>query len=435
MISDAGFDTVPARHPATTAALVAAVVAASAAFAHGFKLAAEWALDTYGGSQHSTAAAHRLAPLAVGIIVVVAVLVSAELAKRAARLRPDGSGLEAIAASARGERRRISVVATLHRATGIWLNAAGLVSIGRETAIIETGGALGSVVGRKSGGKGDSMAVAGIAAAFAAAYHAPLAATIYVEEHLRVRRSRRAIRFTVAGAVGGHLVSIWLLGGHAVFPAIEGSRWALLTGGLAVTLPAAIAARIFIRVRTIASDDTGWRARWGPKASPSVRMGCALVAGATVAIAPWAAGNGMDPLRAVPVTASFTLAGALLIAKTIGTTAALAAGAPGGIISPSMAIAGGGALTVALAIDRVGLDVSNPWDLVVAGMVVGVAVGLRSPLMAPVMVAELLGDYTLVPALAVVAVAAHGLDRAFDALVKHFGAETETLDEVHDEDG
>lgn len=432
---EAGFDTVPARRPVATAALVVVVAAASAAFAHGFKLAAEWVMDLYAGSESSTGAAHRLAPLAVGIVVVIVVLVSAELARLATKLRPGGSGLEAIAASARGESRRISVVATLHRSSAIWLNAAGLVSIGRETAIIETGGALGSVVGRKSGGKGDSMAVAGIAAAFAAAYHAPLAATIYVEEHLGVHRSRRAIRFTVAGAVIGHLTAIWLLDGHAVFPPIEGSRWAVLVGGVALALPAALAARVFLRLRTIAADEQGWRDRLNDRQRRIVRWTAALVAGATVAIAPWAAGNGMDALRAVPVAATFTLAGGLLLAKLIGTTAALAAGAPGGVISPSMAIAGGAALLALLCAGRVGLDVTNPWDLVVPALVVGVAIGLRSPVMAPFLVAELLGDYTLLPALAVVAAVAFLFDRSFDIIVQHFGADTEILDEVHDEDG
>ena len=49
-------------------------------------------------------------------------------------------------------------------------------------------------------------------------------------------------------------------------------------------------------------------------------------------------------------------------------------------------------------------------------MVVGVVVGLQSPLMAPLLVAELLGDYTLVPALVVVAMAAYGADRAIDVV-------------------
>ena len=217
-------------------------------------------------------------------------------------------------------------------------------------------------------------------------------------------------------------------------PGIGGSRWALLVGGLAVTVPATLAARVFFRLRTLATDA---HARPGVTTARrrGVTIGAALVAGASVAVAPWAAGNGIDALAAVPTGPTFAVAGGLLVGKLVGTTAALVAGAPGGVIFPSMAIAGGAALTVALSVDRVGWHVSQPWDLVVAAMVAGVAIGLRSPLMAPFLVAELLGDYTLVPALGVVALTAHLIDRAIDRVGEHFGRRTEALDAVRDEDG
>lgn len=425
---DDGYDTVPDRPVGATVALVALVVTASAAVAEGFRRTAQWAVELYAGTESSTAAADELSPVLVAALVATAVLVAAALGRRASRRWPGASGLEAVAASARGEPRRISATATSDRVAAIWAVAAGLVSIGRETAIIEAGGAVGAKAGRRTGGKGDAMAVAGIAAAFAAAYHAPLAAMVYVEEHLRVRGSGRAVRFTVAGAVGGHLVAVGLLGGDALFPPLEGSRWALLIAGLAVAVPAAMTARVFLRLRTAAAAD-GWRERLPSAGRHAVVVTAALVAGLAVALAPDAAGNGMDGLRTVPVSATVGLAVALVVGKIVGTTAALAAGAPGGVISPSMAIAGGAALLVALGADAAGLAVDHPWDIVVAAMVVGVAVGLRSPIMAPLLVAELLGDYTLVPALAVVALAAYAIDRLVDLVTR-----SRPSDKVHDED-
>lgn len=426
-MEDRGFDTRPDRHPAATVALVAVVVVATAAFAEGFRRSAEWVIEWYSGAAGSTGAAGKLAPWIVGALVTSVVLVAAAIERHATRIRPGGSGLAAIAASARGEGRRISSTATAYRAGAIWTVAGGLVSLGRESAIIETGGALGAVTGRRSGGKGDAMAVAGIAAGFAAAYHAPLAATVYLEEHLGIRRSRRAVRFAVAGALGGHLTAMWLLGGHAIFPGIEGSRWELLAAGLVVVLPAVAASRVFRRLRIAASAD-GWRARLTTRRRHLAVAAAALVAGATVALIPDAAGNGMDALRSVPAAATYSLAAAMLIGKIIGTTAALAAGTPGGVISPSMAIAGGAALLVALAAQEAGVPIDHPWDVVVAAMVVGVVVGLRSPLMAPLLVAELLGDYTLVPALVVIALAAYGADRVIDVVV------TGPPEKVRDED-
>ena len=61
------------------------------------------------------------------------------------------TGIEAVAASARGEGRDISFRATTLRVAATWIVSAGLVSIGRESAIVESGGSLGSVIGRRSG--------------------------------------------------------------------------------------------------------------------------------------------------------------------------------------------------------------------------------------------------------------------------------------------
>lgn len=434
-----GYDKVPDRSPVVTVALVAAVATAAAAFAEGFRRGAEWLIERYADAESSTGAARELAPGVVVVVVATVVVLAAAIGRRAARRRPGGSGLEALAASARGEPRRISAVATGYRVTAIWSVAAGLVSLGRESAIIEAGGAMGSVTGRRTGGKGDAMALAGIAAAFAAAYHAPLAAIVYVEEHLRVRGSRRAVRFAVAGAIGGHLVTVGLLDSEALFPPVAGSRWALVVAGLAVAVPAAVAARVFLGLRTVAADD-GWRQRLPTTMRYGVVAVAAVVAGLAVALAPDAAGNGMDGLRTVPVSATVGLAVALLVGKIVGTTAALAAGAPGGVISPSMAIAGGAALLVVLGAEAAGLAVEHPWDVVVAAMVVGIAVGLRSPIMAPLLVAELLGDYTLIPALAVVALAAAGIDRLLDLAATGVDrlahrAATEPATRVRDEDG
>jgi len=105
----------------------------------------------------------------------------------------------------------------------------------------------------------------------------------------------------------------------------------------------------------------------------------------------------------------------------MGTTAALGAGAPGGVLSPTLAVAAGCALLI-----------DDRWEAMVAAMAVGVAVGMRSPLVAVFLVPELLGAYRLVLPIAVVVGIAFVLDRGIDVLVARYGRFIPTG--VYDED-
>ncbi len=100
-----GFDTRPDRHPAFTVVLVAVVVLASAGAAVGFKESALWLVDAWGDSHDVTRVAD-LHPRLVFGIVTLATLLAAVLGRIAGERWPRQSGLEAVAASARGEDRR-----------------------------------------------------------------------------------------------------------------------------------------------------------------------------------------------------------------------------------------------------------------------------------------------------------------------------------------
>lgn len=413
-----------------TLALFAVVVFVAAAFAHYFRETSQFLIEQYAERHDPTSAADRVAPVFVFLLVAVSVGIAAALGRYVDRRWGHHVGVEAVAASARNEGRSISLRATMARSFATWTVSTGLVSIGRESAIIETGGAVGAVTGRRFRGRGDAMATAGIAAAFAAAYHAPVAALFYVEEHLGVRRSRRAIAFAVSGAAVGHALSVGLLGGHVIFPPTEGSRWAMLFWSLVVLVPSVLAARLFLQLRV--------RVRGGAlaklvRAPEWVGIGIfAVVAGIAVAVFPLAAGNGMEALRIGAASSTLSVAVALSVGKLIGTTASLGAGAPGGVLTPTISIASGTALLAVLAIDGLGGDIAQPWDVMVAALAVGVAVGLRSPLMAVFLIPEMLGDYTLVPVIAVVVLGAVALDRGLDWVVVKIGARIPTG--VYDED-
>lgn len=87
-----------------------------------------------------------------------------------------------------------------------------------------------------------------------------------------------------------------------------------------------------------------------------------------------------------------------------------------------MGIAGGVGLLVVLAARDLGLTVDHPWNAMVACMAIGVAVGLRAPLVAIVLIPEMLGDYVLIPAIALVVGMAVVVDRGLTLAIDHFGA-------------
>jgi H+/Cl- antiporter ClcA len=102
------------------------------------------------------------------------------------------------------------------------------------------------------------------------------------------------------------------------------------------------------------------------------------------------------------------------------------------VLTPTISITSGTALLTLLAVDRLGLAVVHPWDVMVVAMAVGVAVGLRSPFGAVFLLPEMLGDYTLVPPVAVIVALAVLLDRGLDRLVVRAGEEVPTG--IYDED-
>ena len=413
-----GYQVPPSRPRWLTTLLFAGVVVVAAGVAHLFRETARWVIEWYSDEPDVVSASSSLHWLVVCGIVAGSVFVAAWLGRLVDARHASSTGIEAVAASARGERRWISLRASAVKAIGTWIASTGLTSIGRESAIIEIGGAVGAVAGRRSGGRGDALATAGIAAAFAAAYHAPFAAVLYLERAPRrapvatravVRRHRRRRR------------------SPAVDPPHVRARHLPHARGLAVGDARPRPAR----------RDPGRRRRPRPARAACAGEGgrhrrvasvlpwwivvavFALVAGAAVATFPFAAGNGMEALRHTAVGPTVAIAVALSIGKLVGTTASLGSGAPGGAISPSLSVAAGTALLTIYGLDALGIqpDTAVIWGALVAAMAVGVAVGLRSPVLAVVLVPELVGDYTFLPLIAVVVIVARVIDLGVDRLV------------------
>lgn len=388
----------------------AGVAIAGALFAHAFTASGGLVLEWWASSDDpiDAATALRHPVVVVGVVATLALAVAAGTIGR--RMASGLTGLSHVAAAARGDGPGPSFRATSVRSLGTWFASFGLGSIGRESAIIEMGAAFGTAAGRHRR-FAPSLAAAGITAAFTAAYHAPFAGVLYVVEHLRIRRNPRALLYTLVGAGVGHLISVTVLGTEPIFPAVtDGSRDVVILG-LVVAVPTGIAIRTFYELRTRFTVD-----RFGSRTS--VRVAFLVIAGATVAVAPGIAGNGMAGLRHASGDTVLQVALALALVKFIGTWAALGSGAPGGTLSPTIAVAAGWALLTTLALESVGFAVpGDPWSAMVMAMPVGVAVGLRSPLVAIVLIPEMLGDLSLIPAAALVVAVAVAVDRLGDHFV------------------
>ena len=432
--STIGFHAKPDRHPAVTLELFLVVVGVSVSIAVGFKELGLRVVEWYGDSTDASAASASLAAGTTFAIVAGSVLAAAALGWLAARRWPHRAGLEAIAATASGEDRGISLRATLLRGTGTWLMVIGMAPVGREAAILETGGAVGSTLGRRFGGRGAALAAAGAVAAFATAYHPPLSGIVYKEEHLRVRGSRRALRFTIAGSLLGFLLATQAYGVEVILPTVDASWSRLAVAGLVAVVPATLGARLYLEVRNRLSDARERRA-----VRPVVRAGVAVLpaalAGAEVARYPLTAGNGMDSLRHVAPTVSVVGAVALAMAagKALGSTAIISGGAPGGAMTPTIVVGAGSAMLAVLAGNGLGWGTPDVWALTVLAGSAAIAVGLRAPLTAILLLPELTGRYALLPATAAVVLCAVVVDRGLDRCV---GRLAERLPAgVRDEDG
>lgn len=407
-----------------TAALMAAVAVAAAGFAQGFRWLIGTGVAAVAGFSDPIDAASSLPRWRLAGTVAITVFAAVAIGRQATARYHQRLGVAAVAAAARGDGPGPSLAGSLTRAVGTLAASVGLTSIGRESAIIETGGSLGAAAARLARRPVAPLARAGIAAAFSAAYHAPVAAVLYTHEHLGAgkappgsgnRRAAGALAtaHAAAGAVAGFAAARFLFGGEAIFPAGHhplSAATALLAG--VALVPAYAASRIFFLVRENLAARTA-RAGAAPEAwlrwiGPAA---LAVAAGAAVAIVPSTAGNGMEAIRQAATGPTVTLALALLVGKLVATTFAIGAGAPGGIVSPSMAVAAGAALTTYHAAAELGITLGGSWwDGALVVMAVGLATSVRSPLVAIVMVAEMAGDLRLVPLSALTVGACYLLD-------------------------
>lgn len=307
-------------------------------------------------------------------------------------------------------RVRVTLVRSVLQALASWLAIAGGNSLGREGPLIQAGAAAGEAARRVFGLDGDDARVVlatGVAAGFASAYNAPIAACLFVVEVVTgVLAVDVIVPIALASVIATIAVRVSLgdapLYGARVFAFDEREVIAFVGLGVAIA-PVGVG---FLRLLGIV--ETAWR-RVALPAPARLALGGALCGGVLVAL-PLASGNGFEPLSLL-LDGRLALGAVawLLLAKPVATAITVGAGNPGGVFTPTLLL---GALVGVLYATGLGAllgdgALSPPGAYALVGLAAALAATTHAPLTAALLACELTGDYALaVPLLATCAVAA-----------------------------
>lgn len=309
-------------------------------------------------------------------------------------------------------RVRVPLVRSALQAFASWLAIVGGNSLGREGPLIQFGAAAGEGV-RRAFRIDDASArlvlAAGVAAGFASAYNAPIAAALFVAEIVTgVLVLEAAVPMILASVIATVLTRLAIgtapLYGLRDFGA-PGAVELLSFAGLGlVAAPIGVG---FLRLLGMAD-------RWWRKLPLPVRPAAGgLVCGAVLCALPQVAGNGFEPLSMLLDGRVAVVAVAwLVLAKPLATTATVASGNPGGVFTPTLLIGGCVGTLYAAALHAVlGDAIGVPGAYALVGLAAALAATTHAPLTAAILACELSGDFGLVLPLLVASALAAGIAR------------------------
>jgi CIC family chloride channel protein len=386
----------PAPHSAGRFALGVLVVAVAAAgFAILFRSALMMAVQTLYGA-HDLVAAVGGMPAAQRVLLAAVGGLGAGLIGLVVQRFGSNQGVGDVMEAVVLGRVRLSMQVTLLKSLASWCAIMSGGSLGREGPLIQFGGAVGQLVGRRLGlssSHARRLIAAGTAAGFAAAYNTPFAAVLFMVEVVTGVIVLDAIlpaliATTIATALTRASVGEGAIYGQRLFE-LRATSELLAFAGLGVV--AALVAQGFMRLLSLgeqAFQRSGIRQPW------RAALG-GLLAGGCAAGIPEVAGNGYEPLNLLldnEFGAGFVLC--LLLGKSLATTASVSSGSPGGVFTPSLLIGGAVGFLYAHVLGMVAqLGAIGGYALV--GMAAAIAATTHAPLMAAVLVFELSGDYAI----------------------------------------
>ncbi|MDE2252758.1 MAG: chloride channel protein [Betaproteobacteria bacterium] len=294
---------------------------------------------------------------------------------------------------------RLPLVPNLVRTGSSLVAVSGGITIGREGTMIQFASVISSIIGRI--GRADAahqrlIVACGAAAGFAGAYHAPIAGTLFVAEIILGGLPLREIAAVLVAAVMGELTtqSLFATGplylAHAVPPVsfidlVDASLLGLLAG--------------FVGPMFLWLLDSSRRKYQSLVTFLPLRMGLAgLVIGLLSLLMPEVWGNGYSVVQSFLVEHwALSTVAAVFLLRTIAVTAASAAGIPGGVLTPTLAL--GGALGLMVSHLFLVPEASHSqalWTLVGMGSLL--AATTHAPAMSAIMVFEITRNYNVVMA-------------------------------------
>lgn len=271
-------------------------------------------------------------------------------------------------------------------------------SVGREGPTVHTGAGLMAWLAQRLGlndAKSVShFALAGGAAGIAAAFNAPLAGIVFAIEELAGTFEHRFSGALLTTVMISGIVSLWLLGDYAYFGAMStslpiGEGWiAVLVTGILGGLAGGLFARAILWVSSGSGVGAGaWRLR-----SPVLFAGLCGLAMAAIGYASGDAvyGTGYAQVRAL-IEGHPAISPWFAIDKWLANFASYAAGIPGGIFSPALAVgAGMGAILAPW------LPHTAPSAAILLGMSAYLAGVTQAPLTSAVITMELTDNHEFV---------------------------------------
>jgi CIC family chloride channel protein len=343
----------------------------------------------------------RIALPATGGLLVGGILMIA------ARVR-EGAGVGFVMEAIVLGRVRVPLTRSVLQSIASWLAIASGNSLGREGPLIQFGAAAGEAARRilaLDPGTARIVLATGVAAGFASAYNAPVAAVLFVIEIVTgVVVLEAVVPMLIAVAIA--TVATRYVAGPAPLYGVRGFGFdspveLLWFAGLGLAVaPVGVG---FLRLLGLV--DRLWRRIPIPWRPALGGLGC----GAVLAVLPLAAGNGFEPLNVLlDGTLATSLVVWLVIAKPIATTMTVGSGHPGGVFTPTLLIGGCCGALYAFALHAgFGVAIASPSSYVLVGIAAVLAATTHAPLTGAVLACELTGDYALIlPALIAAAVAA-----------------------------
>lgn len=406
---------VPPREESPAAGVTMVAAAVVGVFAGLVSLAMDWAVSYLDLRRFPAGAAWG--PWARIVVPAIVFLGVAWLIRRAAP-EAQGPGLASVmgAIGRRGGYLRSRLVPIKAVATSLTI-AAG-APLGLEGPVAQTGGAIGSLAGRRlrlGTANIRVLVAAGAAGALAAKYGAPIGGAVFAAEIILGGAAVAALLPLITAAFLAVLTR-HIVRGQA-FAEYEIVRLVALDLGdhlrlIALAALCGVAGAVFIKLLYVTDDAMRFTLRrWWIRA-----FGAGLTVGVVGLMCPEALGTGKHVVQGLLDGGAGITVGLLLfivLARPVLSGVGLGGGVSGGIFAPSLV--GGAALGMLVARFLGAADApGHSAAYVLVGMAAMVAATMRAPLQAVLIIFELTRDYGAVPALMIGCAIAVKVSEAFE---------------------